>query len=112
MVNDTVPATLLIDTRAKYTIISEELAQRLNILLSTQTSEVHFHFNGRTLKAPLVNLSSIKVGGLEVWNVPTLIWDFSSSPQIDGVLGISFLKHFQVEIKDNEQLFVLTKLSL
>jgi hypothetical protein len=50
------------------------------------------------------------VGGVEVRNIPTLIWDFSDYPQIDGVLGMSFLKHFQVEIKYEDQLFVLTKL--
>jgi tetratricopeptide (TPR) repeat protein len=107
VVNRDAPATLLVDTRAKYTIISEELAERLNILLSTQTSEVHLDFFGRTIKAPLINLSSIKVGELEVQNIPTLIWDFSEMPQIDGVLGMSFLKHFQVEILYEEQLLQL-----
>lgn len=107
IVNRIVPATLLVDTRAKYTIISEKLAERLNILLSTQTSEVHLDFFNRTIKAPLINLSSIKVGELEVQNIPTLIWDFSETPQIDGVLGMSFLKHFQVETQSEEELLVL-----
>jgi Tfp pilus assembly protein PilF len=108
VVNRAVQATLLVDTRAKYTIISEELAEHLNILLSTKTSEVHLNFFGRAIKAPLINLFSIKVGELEVQNIPTLIWDFSEMPQIDGVLGMSFLKHFQVEIQHEEQLLQLT----
>ena len=87
----------------------EELAQRLNILLSTRTSDVHFTFNGRRFTAPLVNLDSIKVGNLEVQNIPTLIWDLSDYPQIEGVLGISYLKHFQVELNTKDHLFILTK---
>lgn len=109
-VGDGMPATFLVDKTAEYTIISEELAQQLQILLSTQTSEVHFFFNGKPFKAPLVNLESLKVGGLEVRNVPSIIWDFSDAPQIDGVLGKSFLKHFQVDIQYDHQLLVLTKL--
>jgi Tfp pilus assembly protein PilF len=110
VINKTVPATVIVDTEAQYTIISEKLSQRLNILLSTRTSDVHFDFYGRTFKAPLINLPSIKVGGLEVQNIPTLIWDLSGIPNVDGVLGRSFLKYFQVEMKPDEQLFVLTKL--
>lgn len=109
VVGDEVPATLLFDKDAEYTIISEELAEQLHILLSTQTSEVHFFFNGQPLKAPLVNLSSVKVGELEVRNVPSLIWDFSEFPELDGVLGKTFLKHFQVDIHPEHQLLVLTR---
>lgn len=109
-INDNVPATMLVDTQARYTIISEDLAQQLNILLSTHTSDVQFLLNGQRAKAPLVNLASVKVGGMEVRNIPTLIYDLSEAEQIDGVLGMSFLKHFQVEIRDDQQLFVLTKL--
>lgn len=110
MIADSVKATLLFDPSAEYAIISEELAQKLNILLSTSTSEVHFFFNGQQLRAPLVNLASLKVGAIEVRNVPALIWDFSEVPNIDGVLGKSFLKHFQVDMQPQHQLVILTKL--
>jgi Tfp pilus assembly protein PilF len=109
VVNDSLTATMIIDTRAEYSIISEDLAQRLNILLSTQTSEVRFEFAGKAYKAPLINLPSLKIGKLEVRNVPTLMWDLSSYPGLDGVVGMTFLHHFQVEIKSHEQLVVLTK---
>jgi hypothetical protein len=38
-----------------------------------------------------------------------LIWNLSAYSEIDGVLGMSFLKHFQVEIKHDEQVLILTK---
>ena len=75
-------------------------------------SEVRFEFAGTPYAAPLMNLPSLKIGKLEVRNVPTLLWDFSGYPGIDGVVGMTFLKHFQVEIKLDEQLVILTKLHL
>lgn len=110
ILNHHVPATLMIEERAKYTIISERLAQELGIQITPQTSEYRFMFAGRTYTAPLVNLPSLQVGGVEVRNVPTLIWNLSAYPEVNGLLGMSFLKHFQMEIDSADQLFVLTKL--
>jgi clan AA aspartic protease (TIGR02281 family) len=109
IVNQAVPVTLLVEERAQYTILSERLAQQLGMQITPRTSEVRFEFAGRTYTAPVVNLPSLKIGELEVRNIPILIWNLSSYSEIDGVLGMSFLKHFQVEIKHDEQLLILTK---
>jgi predicted aspartyl protease len=70
---------------------------------------VRFELGGQTYAAPLINLPSLKIGGMEVRNIPTLIWDLSEYPGIDGFLGMTFLRHFQVEIKEQERLVILTK---
>ncbi len=110
ILNHHVPAILMIEEQAQYTIITETLAQKLGIQITPQTSEYHFTYAGRSYTAPLVNLPSLKIGEMEVHNVPTLIWNLSTYPEVDGLLGRSFLKHFQVEIDYADQLFVLTKL--
>jgi predicted aspartyl protease len=109
LVNDQALATVIVDPRIEYAIISEKLVQRLNIVLSTKTSDVQFKFYGRRVTAPLINLPSIQVGALQVRNMSTLIVDLAWIPGVDGVLGMNFLKYFQVEMKPAEQLFVLTK---
>jgi clan AA aspartic protease (TIGR02281 family) len=109
VVNQSVPARLLVETRAQYTILSEYLAQQLGIQITPRTSEVHFEFAGRSYTAPVVNLPSLKIGELEVRNIPILVWNLSAYSEIDGILGKSFLKHFQVAIKHDEQVLVLTK---
>lgn len=83
---------------------------QLHIQLTSRTSEVKFHVDGRLASAPLVNIPSLQVGGLEVRNIPVVIWDLSRYPGVDGFLGRSFLKHFQLDINYDEQLFILTKL--
>ncbi|PIE35439.1 hypothetical protein CSA56_04205 [candidate division KSB3 bacterium] len=110
-VNTTISVTLLVEEDARYTILSERLAQSLGIHITSRTSDVQFYVDGQRYSAPLINLPSLKVGGLEVRNIPTVIWDLSRYPGIDGFLGKSFLKHFQVEIKNAERLFILTKFS-
>jgi len=110
MVEASHAATFLLDPQSEYTIISEELAQQLKILLSANTSVVHFNYRGQRYTPYLVNLSSVKVGELAVRNVKTLILDLSDVvPPIDGVLGKNFLKHFDMNIEQEHQLFVLTK---
>lgn len=109
LINQQVPAKLHIEQRAAYTILSSELAQALGIEITARTSEMRFELDGQTYAAPLVNLPSLKIGGMEVRNIPTLIWNLSEYPGIDGFLGMTFLKHFQVEIKEQERLIVLTK---
>lgn len=102
-------AVLHIEQRATYTILSTQLAQALGIQLTARTSEMRFELGGKTYAAPLVNLPSLKIGGLEARNIPALIWNLSDYPGIDGFLGMSFLKHFQVEIREQERLLILTK---
>ncbi len=110
VMNQNVSATLWIEKKAKYTILSEKLAQKLGIQITPHTSEFHFEFSGKSYTAPLVNLPSLRIGGLEARNIPALIWNLSEYPEIDGLLGMNFLKHFRVEINYADQLFVLTKL--
>lgn len=109
LVNQRVTAKLHVEQRAAYTILSSELAQTLGIEITARTSEMRFELGGHTYAAPLVNLPSLKIGGMEVRNIPTLIWNLSEYPGIDGFLGMTFLRHFQIEIKEQERLVVLTK---
>ncbi len=110
LVNHDIPVTLLVEEHAQYTILSEKLAQSLDIRITSRTSDVQFSVDGQRYSAPLINLPSLKIGGLEVRNIPTIIWNLSRYPGLDGFLGRNFLKHFQVEINSEERLLILTKL--
>lgn len=107
--NQAATVTLFVEPQAEYTILSAPLAAKLGLAITPDTSEVRFTLNGMQYSAPLVNLPSLKVGTLEVRNIPTLILNVSMYPGIDGLLGQSFLKHFRMEINYSERLFLLTK---
>ncbi|GAK51521.1 TPR repeat protein [Candidatus Moduliflexus flocculans] len=108
--NQAASVTLMVEPQAEYTILSAPLAERLGLTITPETSEVRFTLNGMLYSAPLVNLPSLKVGTLEVRNIPTLILNLSMYPGIDGLLGQSFLKHFRMEINYPDRLFLLTKM--
>ncbi len=109
IVNQAATVTLFVEPQAEYTILSASSAAKLGLAITPDTSEVRFTLNGMQYSAPLVNLPSLKVGTLEVRNIPTLILNLSMYPGIDGLLGQSFLKHFRMEINYSERLFLLTK---
>jgi len=108
-VNQAASVTLLVEPQAEYTILSVSLAERLGLAITADTSEVRFTLDGLQYSAPLVNLPSLKVGTLEVRNIPTLILNLSMYPDIEGLLGQSYLKHFRMEINYPDRLFLLTK---
>ena len=110
MVNRKTVVPMQVEKDLEYTILSDRLTQFLGIQITARTSEVRFNIYGRVESAALVTIPSLKVGKLEARNIPILIGDLSRYPGIDGFLGNNFLKHFNLEIKHEDHLFILTKL--
>lgn len=94
--------TLLIDTGVTYTLVKEEIIQ--DDLKDKQSIQVNTA-NG-VKQAYLGKVDSFKVQGLELNNM-----DISSSDlddeHIDGLLGMSFLKHFDFYIDQEEAVLYL-----
>ncbi|MCP4040594.1 MAG: hypothetical protein GY731_01390, partial [Gammaproteobacteria bacterium] len=59
----------------------------------------------RRVAASLVTLESVDLGGAVVEQVPALVLETLDG--IDGLLGLSFLRHFNVEIHQQERLITL-----
>ena len=96
-VNDkATPLRFVLDTGASHTAISRRVASSLGVQplagvapLSVSTA------NGRALALPTV-LRSVVVSDLRVEDVPALILDGLN--EADGLLGLSFLQRFQMEV--------------
>ncbi|MDH3588736.1 MAG: TIGR02281 family clan AA aspartic protease [Gammaproteobacteria bacterium] len=87
----------LLDTGASYTAITTETALRLgidNIFFGAPVVELETA-NGRVYTTT-ATLNSIDVSGARVDNVETVILESMSG--VDGLLGQSFLRHFDVNI--------------
>jgi len=89
--------TFILDTGA-LTMMKEKVAKKLSLPKGIKIDAAGT--GGNTKKISLVNLDSVIVGGMEVKNCASGLTDFSSifSPEIDGILGSNFLKHFKVTI--------------
>lgn len=108
-------AALIVDSGAGTTLISRGLADRLGLDVSSMKKYSTRVADGRTVEAALGTLESLKVqdaetkdlkdAGVELQNVEVCVLIDGSSPVSesedgiattqDGLLGMSFLKHFQ-----------------
>lgn len=100
----TVPATLILDTGASVTLISREIAERLNIDLNRATRTRVQVVGGGLIDAWHVRLDRITVGphaktGLDVAVVSHSGGGFT----YDGLLGMNFLRSFKYHIDFSNQ---------
>jgi clan AA aspartic protease (TIGR02281 family) len=99
---------LLIDTGASMTILTPDVLEQHGIgYQNTGRSGVFNTANG-PVKAPIYKLDSLLVGDWQVNLLEIAVLDLSSNSNIDGLLGMNFLRHFQFFIDQNEALLCLS----
>ncbi|MEO0422172.1 MAG: retropepsin-like aspartic protease [Pseudomonadota bacterium] len=101
-VNGTIPGTagtfrFILDTGASITAISPRVAAQLPGLTSRGTVRLTTA-NGQ-VDAPLVTLPTLDVAGARVAQLDVVVLDSLAS--YDGLLGLSFLDHFNMELDRN-----------
>jgi len=109
-----VPATVngqpigyfILDTGATFTSVSRVVADRLRI--SGGGSSVRLATANGLIQAPLTLLDEVDVGGAVARHVPAVIHDLPSAPPpVVGLLGLSFLERFRVNIDLSSGLLLL-----
>ena len=98
MLNKSVPVRLVVDTGATYTMISAATAKELNIDAQRAQRTMPFQTANGVIQAPLANLESVIVGGMEIKNLTAAIHDAVPSAQVAGLLGLNFLSNFRLDI--------------
>jgi len=107
--NDTITATVLVDTGAGITILSRELAADLrleeerghSITLKTMASDV---------KAKLARVDSIQIGDLARNDFPVAITELplGEKNRFRGILGMDFMNNYTIKIDNQEQIIKLS----
>ncbi len=110
LLNGRVPAELLIDTGASSITLSPGIAKRLGIRNQSGLPQRTFSTAGGDQKAPLMVLKKVQVGGAEVRNVEANINPHAGGIDYDGLLGMTFLGNFMVEIRMDTNEMVLKPL--
>ena len=109
MLNKSVPVRLVVDTGATYTMISAATAKELSIDPLRAPRTMPFQTANGVIQAPLTNLESVIVGGMEVKNLTAAIHDAVPSAHIAGLLGLNFLSNFRLDIDTENGLLHLEK---
>jgi clan AA aspartic protease (TIGR02281 family) len=90
--------SLLLDTGATFSVLSRAVADRLGIRVGSIGTVRLVTANG-AIHAPLAILDEMDVGGAVARHVPAVIHDLPGMPpQIAGLLGLSFLERFRVNL--------------
>ena len=97
--NEERTAQLIVDTGASMTVLSTAIAIDLGILGTTDNELLTVNTAGGSVQVNMNFLSSLQVGTAEAKHVAVAIHDLPDVPeQIEGLLGMSFLKHFLVTL--------------
>ena len=107
--NEKATAKFVVDTGASYTMISQATAKELEIDLEKKLPTIPFQTANGIIQAPLVNLSSIDVGGLQVKDLTAAVHDVFPDASISGLLGLNFLSNFRMDIDTQNGVLHLEK---
>jgi len=103
-VNGRTRALFLLDTGASYCVIAPSLARELAIAPTGSFATVHTA-NG-PVRAPVVRLRSLDLGGTRAHDVQAIVHD-AVGPQIDGVLGLNFLNRYRYAVDPQRRVLEL-----
>ena len=98
VLNGSVAGTFVLDTGAVVVSLSESLAARLGVDVSALPPSVVRVADGRQVDAHALLLKSVKVGAAVVDNVSAVVLPDQGGGGPDGLLGMSFLRHFVIRI--------------
>jgi clan AA aspartic protease (TIGR02281 family) len=107
--NGKTPVKLVLDTGASFTMISSATAKQLDIDASQNSRTMPFQTANGMIQAPLINLDSISVAGLELKNLTAAVHDAMPDPAVAGLLGLNFLTNFRMDIDTDKGVVHLEK---
>ena len=101
---------LILDTGASHTILSPQVADDLGLLGDPESQLVTLKTAGGPVQAKVVRVDSIRIAEAEVQETYAAIYELPDSPPgIDGLLGLTFLRQFQVTLDTAKGLLHLRK---
>ena len=93
---------LALDTGATYVIIPWDVAELLGYNPELSKERVTMITASGVESAPVIELKSISVLGKKAFKVRSIVHDLPQKSYVDGLLGLSFLKNFELKINFKE----------
>ena len=90
--------TMALDTGASYTMIPWETAEALGLQPEISDKKANMITASGIEKVPVVKIKSVRTLGKELKDVEVIVHDLPQRSHVDGLLGLSFLRHFKLTI--------------
>lgn len=101
-------AQLIVDTGASHSVVSRRLASQLGLYSDVTLGSVTMNTVGGSVQAPLVRIKSIRLAEAEVRDSVVVVHDLPDSPgSVEGLLGLSALREFQVTLDPTKKVLSL-----
>ena len=89
---------MVLDTGAVYTVIAWDVAKDIGYDPAISERRMPIVTANGVIEAPLITVKSIRVADLQAEAVDVICHDIPEITRIEGLLGLSFLKHFRTLI--------------
>jgi len=89
---------MILDTGALYTAISWDIAKDIGYDPAGASERVPIVTANGVIEVPKIKVRGIGFRGLYAENVEVICHDIPEIAEIEGLLGISFLKHFKISL--------------
>ena len=100
-------ARLIVDTGASHSVVSHRLAIELGLYSDLAMGTVTMNTVGGSVQAPLARIKSIRLAEAEVRDSVVVIHDLPDSGGVEGLLGLSALREFQVTLDPTKKVLSL-----
>ncbi len=89
---------MVLDTGATYTMIPWYIAEELGYNPAASKEFLSMTTASGTVEAPMIKLDSLSILDHPIKNQNVIIHNLPESSHVDGLLGLSYLKHFKLTI--------------
>ena len=89
---------MALDTGASLTVIPWSAAEMLGLDPARSRRRMRFMTGSGMEAAPVLTMDAIEVLGIKISQVPVLCHDLPQRSLVDGLLGLSFLKHCRLAV--------------
>jgi clan AA aspartic protease (TIGR02281 family) len=99
--------TLMLDTGASMSVIKPTVLARLGAAPSNKHPTVRLNTANGTVTARVVRLDSLAVGDKAVRDITVAAVELAELPNIDGLLGMDYLRHFRFTVDQDQATLIL-----
>ena len=104
-IDDTLAITVLIDTGAAMTVLDSKVLEKLGYNLSGR--QEYFATANGVVQAAVVTVDSFSLGRASLSSVSVGSLNLNMPNNVDGLLGMNFLRHYDFHIDQNRDLLIL-----
>jgi len=98
-INESRDARVIVDTGASHTVLSRSIARDAGLYVDARSTPVTMQTVGGQVQGDIIRVESIKVADAEVKSSQAAIYDLPDAPPgVEGLLGLSFLRQFEVTL--------------